>query len=154
MLFSNLILSFEYLKARYSDRLHLLYNRHDEKDFVPAWRRSTPEALNHFLFWIGVTLESKEQTGRVIKWCLLRTNEQLPYGPDNCELVTRKELLQRRPFVKMNPLVQQAIIDYKEAHPDLNDTKIAKAFYPHTYSSVRAVLVKHRQSALCPTTKK
>jgi hypothetical protein len=154
MLFSNLTLSMDYLKARYEPRLRLLYNRHDEKDFVPAWRRSTPEALDHFLFWVGVTLAAKEPTGRLIKWCLLRTNEQLPYGPDNCELVTRKELLQRRPFVKLTPLIEQAMVAYKEANPELNDTKIAKAFYPHTYSSVRAVLVKHRQSALCPTIKK
>ena len=137
--------SVEYLKERYAQRITMLYARNDPQDFAPEWQKSNVDGIDHFVMWFGAQVQAKPAMTRRQTWCLLRTDDTKPYGPDNCEVVSRQELHERKPNLHVTAALRSAVKEFVQDNPTLNDLEIAKKFRPYSYSCIRTLLIKLRQ---------
>jgi hypothetical protein len=133
--------SLAYLRDRYADRLRALHRQCDPEELDPDWQKGNAKALDNFASWFSTQLMLKKVTCRRNTWSVIRTDETLPYGPANCEIVERKELLARNRPRRVTKTLVAAIKEYLQDHPNGGaTTEVAKVFRPYSYSTIYRII--------------
>lgn len=138
------------VRDRYGERLRRLQRTLSPDEIVYAWSKENPDALDSFANWFDKQVVTKHMKYPVKAWMLsiARIDEKKPYGPDNCELITRSEAVSKTTKHKVTKTLIAAVKEYLKEHPDTTVTAVAQQFRPYSHTTIRKIVLEIREKKL------
>lgn len=132
-----------FLSERYAlDRFRARWNaiaKRPEADVEEMWRRSNPQGQRNFCMWMAKQYVDKACHQRWRKFILVRIDDKLPYGPDNCEVVNGSEFYRRHPRQVVTNVLKNAVAEYVKDHPEATATQVAGMFPDYGYTTIYTI---------------
>jgi hypothetical protein len=142
----------EYLRARHAERIRVIQRRYDEEEIDPVWRKSNPDSIQNFVTWFVSVQETKQKKSpqRSVHrtWYFFRIDENLPYGPDNCDVVNGIELAQRKQKHERTAILHSTVSEFLKANPEMNDVEVSRHFRPYSHTTIRKIILSLRKNAI------